>query len=453
MKIRNTVILLFIFAVLAGYVYIVEVKQHSKREKAEEQAKEVFTIPKDSVVALQFHNANGNFLLKKVNDEWEIIKPLETEADVNTVNSMLTSLYGAKKENAFDVQPKEMAQYGLGGQAVVVNVEDNQGEQDSLRFGDKTPVGANVFATQTDTSLFTVSQSIKSQFEKKLFDIRDKKMLHFQRADVRTLAIKNPQGTINIDKAGSSDWMLKNIDRPADNSKVSSLLSKLENNRVKAFVDEDGKELRKYGLTRPAFQVTLALGQDMGQRELLISHKMNGKYYGKDEDRNPIFEIDSSLVKDLKQKTVDYRSKDLASFNRSEVDRIMISYADTVFSCVKDTSNKWWLDEVGGKLLDANKIQPYFSKLDYTNISEFVKDGNVDPAKYGLAKPSVQISLYNGENLILQVKLGKIVGDNVYAMTNQYDSVYLIPKSKIKDLKLKLSDIELAEKPETEPAS
>ena len=67
MKIRNTVILLFIFAVLAGYVYIVEVKQHSKKEKAEEQAKEVFTIPKDSVVALQFHNTNGNFLLKKVN--------------------------------------------------------------------------------------------------------------------------------------------------------------------------------------------------------------------------------------------------------------------------------------------------------------------------------------------------------------------------------------------------
>ncbi|MCW8960249.1 MAG: DUF4340 domain-containing protein [Ignavibacteriaceae bacterium] len=261
MKIRNTVILLFVFAVLAGYVYIVEVKQHSKKEKAEEQAKQVFTIPKDSVDVLQFHNINGSFFLKKVNGEWEIQKPLETEADGSTVNSMLTSLFGAKKENAFGVQPKELAQYGLGSQSVVVKVGDHQGEQDSLRFGDKTPVGANVFATRSDTSLFTVSHSIKSQFEKKLFDIRDKKMLHFQRADVRTITIKNPHATINIDKDGGSDWLLKNIDRPADNSKVSSLLSKLENNRVKAFVDEDGKELRKFGLTRPAFQVTLALGR------------------------------------------------------------------------------------------------------------------------------------------------------------------------------------------------
>jgi hypothetical protein len=346
-----------------------------------------------------------------------------------------------------------MAQYGLTDQAVKVQVEDKLGEQDSLRLGDKTPVGANVFAAKTDTSIFTVSQSIRSQFEKKLFDIRDKKMLHFKRADVRTITIKNPHGTITIDKDGSSDWKLKNIDRAADNSKVSSLLSKLENNRVKAFVDENGRELKKYGLTRPAFQVGLDLGQDLGQRNLMISKKLNGKYYGKDEDRKPIFEIDSSLVKDVKEKVADFRSKDLASFNRSDVDRIMISYADTLFSCLKDTSDEWWLDEIGGKPLDKSKIQSFFSSLDYTNIAEFIKDGNIEPAKYGLSKPSLQISLYNGEDMIIQVKLGKIVGDNVYALTNQYDSVYLIPKSKIKDLKLKLSDIELAEKPETEPAS
>jgi hypothetical protein len=453
MKIRNTVILLFIFVVLAGYVYIVEVKQHSKKEKAEEKAKKVFTMPKDSVNTLKIRNANGEFLLKKVDQDWEISTPLETEADGSTINSMLTSLFGATKESVFDVQPPQMAQYGLTDQAVKVQVEDKLGEQDSLRLGDKTPVGANVFAAKTDTSIFTVSQSIKSQFEKKLFDIRDKKMLHFKRADVRTITIKNPHGTITIDKDGSSDWKLKNIDRAADNSKVSSLLSKLENNRVKAFVDENGRELKKYGLTRPAFQVGLDLGQDLGQRNLMISKKLNGKYYGKDEDRKPIFEIDSSLVKDVKEKVADFRSKDLASFNRSDVDRIMISYADTLFSCLKDTSDEWWLDEIGGKPLDKSKIQSFFSSLDYTNIAEFIKDGNIEPAKYGLSKPSLQISLYNGEDMIIQVKLGKIVGDNVYALTNQYDSVYLIPKSKIKDLKLKLSDIELAEKPETEPAS
>lgn len=448
MNIRNTLILLIIFAVLAGYVYFIEVKRQSEKEKIEEQSNKLFSLVKDSISVLDFRNSNGDFVVKKINDEWKIIKPLETGADKVTINSIISILLNATKETHFKVVPAELPQYGLNDRAVIVHVEDNQGERDSLRLGDKTPVGSSVFSNKTDTLVFTVSQNVKSQFEKKLFDIRDKKLLHFKRADVRKITIHNPYGRYVIEKSGVSDWLLKKIDRPADNSKISSILSKLENNLAKAFVDEEGRNMRKYGLSRPAFRVDLQLGPDQGQKRFMISRKIDGKYYAKDDARKPIFEIDSMLVKDINKKLNDFRSKDLASFNRSEVDRITFSYGDTLFSCLKDTSDEWQLDETGGKPLEKSKIQSFFSSLDYTNVTDFVEDGKINQARYGFDHPTLKISLYQGDRLLTEVKLGKIENDKIYAMTNQYDSVYKIGKSKLKDLKLKINDIVVKENKE-----
>jgi hypothetical protein len=441
MKFRNTLVLFILLAALGTYVYLVEVKKHQKTEEAKKESKKVFSLQQDSLQSINFQNVNGTFTVKKIQGQWKITDPLYTEADESTVNSMLSSLLAAEKDNEFNIDPRELADYGLDDRAIFVRLETNAGEKDSIRMGDNTPVGSFVFSNKADSLVFTIGQSVKNNFSKKLFDIRDKKILHFKRADVQQIMMQNSFGKFDFEKINATDWTLRNINRPADNTKISAILSKLENNRIKEFVDEEGSQLKKYGLDKPAYQIDLSLGQELGQKRLFISRAVEKKYYARDESRRPIFEVDSFLVKDINQKITDFRSKDLASFNRSDINRISVEYADTLFSCIKDTAGNWFLEDSARQALQQQKISSFFSNLDYTSVSEFIKDGSYDPSSYGLDRPQLKLTLFKDADLQLEVKLGKNKDKNIYAATNQYQSVYLIADSKLKELKLKLSDI------------
>ncbi len=441
MKLKNTLILLVIFIILGAYVYFVEIKKHRKDEQVEKESKKVFTLVKDSINTLIFKNLNQEFSLKKEQNEWKITYPLETGADNSTINAMLTSLINAEKDKIFNVMPHDLFQFGLDNRSTVIQVSATTGDSDSIRIGEDTPVGSYVFAYKKDSTVFTINRSVKNSFNKKLFDIRDRKLLHFNRTDVRYLSLIRESGKIEFEKSEGSDWIIPSINRPADNSKISSILSKLENNKAKAFVDELGTQLKKYGLQRPTYQVELLLGPEKGQKRLFISNKLNGKYYAKDEIRKPIFEIDSALVKDMNQKLTDFRSKDFASFARNDVNRIVVQYSDTLFTCLKDSANSWYLDDSTHQMVKSSEINSFFSSLDYTNISDFVKDGNFNVKSYGLDKPSLKLSLYKDNELLIEATLGNEKENKIYAMTNQINSVYLIPNSKLEDLKLKLDKI------------
>jgi hypothetical protein len=376
-----------------------------------------------------------------VQGEWRITEPLYTEADETTINSMLTSLLDAEKDTEFSAEGNELNNFGLNEGAINVHLISVSGEQDSVWFGDKTPVGSYVFCYKKDTLVYTINQSVKTSFDKGLFDLRDKALLHFNQGNVRKIVLKKAAETVELEKSSPSDWQILGINRPADNGKVSSLLSKLENNKVKAFVDEEDRELRQYGLQNPAYQVNLILGPEQGQKNFLVSKKINGKYFARDETRRPVFEIDSALVKDLKQSVSDFRSKDLVSFNRSEIDRISMQYGDTSFSCLKDSSNNWIMDDVSRSIIQPAKINSFFSNLDFITISEFAKDGNFNSTIYGLSNPALIVQLFKGNEKILEVKLGNKRNTNVYATTDQYESVYLIPQNKLDQLKLNPEDI------------
>jgi hypothetical protein len=441
MNLKNTLFLIVLFAALGIYVYFVEFKQHEKKQEAKADSKKLFSMVKDSVNSFTFRNFNGNFTVKMIQGQWKITDPVYTEADESAINTMLNSLIDAKRETEFDILSNEKQNFGLGDRAIAVEILDKSGLTDSIRIGDKTPVGSFVFANKSDTAVFTINESIKNSFEKKLFDIRYKKYLQFKRADVRKIIVKNEFGLIEFEKSGSTNWNIVNTNRLADNGKVNSILSKLGANQAKEFVDETGQELRKYGLKNPAFKVSLVLGPDQGQKEILLSKKIGGKYYAKDEARRPIFEIDSALVNDLNRSAQGFRGKDMVTFTRGDIVRVSMSYSDTTFSCQKDSSDNWFLDDSSLQSIKTQKMNTFLSNLDFTNVVEFVKDGKYNPAKYGLDSPLLDLTLYDNNGPVLQVKLGKKRESNIYATTDQYESVYLIPQRKLEELKLKLDDI------------
>jgi hypothetical protein len=244
-----------------------------------------------------------------------------------------------------------------------------------------------------------------------------------------------------LEKTGDSDWDFRTINRPANMAMVNSILGKLNNNQAKEFVDEEGTKLSEYGLSNPQYKIDLFLGNDKGQKSIMISRKINNKYYAKDESRKPIFEIDSALVKDISKPRNDFRDKKLAKIKQNEIDHVEIEYDNTVLVCVKDSADDWRLDEPDNPFVKKSEMNNFLSSINNSNISEFVADNQYSLATYGLQNPALKIRLFSSGSKILEIKFGKFKDDKVYAMTDQYNSIYLLPKSQFNKLKLKRDTI------------
>ncbi|RMG62299.1 MAG: DUF4340 domain-containing protein [Calditrichaeota bacterium] len=443
MKGRNLLLMFLVFILLGGYVYLVEIKQHEKKQKAEEAAAKLFDFVKDSLATVEIVKAKDHIVVAKTESGWKIIQPLETDADESVMNTLLNNLKDAKKEQEFEVKPGEWASYGLGNRGIKVKLTFRDGRTDSAFFGDPTPVGSNAFAAKDSTHVFTVKNYIKSSVDKNLFALRDKRYLRFKRDQVQKIVLIRGKEKIELEKSGPNEWRLVNLDRPADGGKIGALLSKLEFNRTKGFVDEEGKQLRKYGLEPPAYKVELYLGPERAKQVLRISKKLHGKYYAWDESRKPIFELDEAVVTDISRPLNEYRNKDFAKVDREKVNRIEILYGDTSLVCTQDSLEKeWYLQQKPEPArVKKAKISTFLSNLDFKTIREFVSDNPTNLARYGLEKPRLVVRLFNNKDLLLEARFGKVKDKKVYAMTNQYNSVYLIDAVALKQLKLKADDI------------
>ncbi len=441
MKFKQTLFLFVAFIVLAGYVYIVEVKQYKKKEEEKKRAEQIFHFEKDSVKTLVVRNQYGTFRFQKQEDIWRIVQPVETEAEKTPITTVLNNLKNAKKESRFTIRPEEKGEFGLTGKAVRVWLELTNGERDSLIFGDKTPVGGNVFVSRGDSVVFTIPQYVKTALEKRLFDWRDKKVLHFKRADVQRVLIKRPRSTLEFKREKGDQWVLTSIQRPADSGQLNTVFSKLEYGRAKAFVDEEGTRLQRYGLKPHQYEITLFLSAEKGSRTLLVSGPVDGKYYARDISRKPIFEVDSTLVREIRKGVKDFRSRDFAEFDRDRVNRIELDYDDLRLVMVKDTSDQWWLREPGEKKVKKSEVSGFLTSLNFTRIADFVADDTFSEARYGLDRPSMVIRLFKDDEVLLEARIGKASGDHYYATTNQYRSVYLIKKEDVEDWKLKEGDL------------
>ena len=191
MSTLQTLGLFGILAILAAYVYFDEIQGGEEREKAEERAEKIIVFEPDSVAKVEIRSVFNQFLFERMADEWRILKPVQTGADKSTVDGMMTAIKNMKKVRAFNIKPGEEKDFGLVGRSSLLIFEFKNGSRDSVRFGDNTPVGGNVFVSKGDTIVYTVSSHLKNNVSKSLFDWRDKSIAKIKESDVREIKVKN----------------------------------------------------------------------------------------------------------------------------------------------------------------------------------------------------------------------------------------------------------------------
>ena len=254
-----------------------------------------------------------------------------------------------------------------------------------ISIGERTATQNDLYAVKaSDKRVFLVPSFQETSFNKKPFDLRDKRVLIVKRDDIESLEIS---GDTNLQLARTgTEWKVRRpVEARGDYSAIEGVLTRIGSANMTKIVEQAPAGgslapdvLAKYGLDKPPLTVTVAAGSTKGA--LAIGKEENGVLYARDLSRPMVFTIDPTLAADLKKPADEYRNKNVFEFRPFNLARLRITRGSDTYEFQKIAAtapgqgDKWQRTVNGGAAADVDsaKMDDLLSKLTNLRITSFV---------------------------------------------------------------------------------
>ncbi|HWF38636.1 MAG TPA: DUF4340 domain-containing protein [Candidatus Acidoferrales bacterium] len=248
----------------------------------------VLHITSNQVPSFTLKNSSGDMALAKVKDQWTFSKPVDTRADGDSIDGLLTAVQNAKFTNVASEKPDDLAKYGLANPAVSLTATDDTGKKFTLEVGKKD--GNDYFARDISRPMiFHVNSDLYTQLTKNFADLRDKKVFHVDAADLNRIEIHDDHGTLVADKSGD-DWKIESPDAQKGKTAPSfKLVDPLTNLRADQVIDHAGGDITGK-LAKPAIEITLT-DKNKKTTTLRVSNPAGDNVYAQSSDSPAVFKL------------------------------------------------------------------------------------------------------------------------------------------------------------------
>ncbi|MCR4395683.1 MAG: DUF4340 domain-containing protein [Candidatus Saccharicenans sp.] len=402
MKFRTTLILLAIFLVLLAVVILVEHRSEKVQEK-KEAAEKLTDFKADEVEKLSLKKEDGSVITLKKKDQggWQLIEPLEAEADDYEANSLAENFASLRIDRVVEEQATDLAAYEIPKKEVRLWLK-GQGEPLLIQVGMENPLDNALYARRADRSQVVLLPSyIKYSLDKKVFDLRKKDILKFETGKVQSIELKAKDSTWKVKREGDSWFFVQPLQALASKYQIDNLLDSLSGLRAKEFLAEekDRERLKLFGLDQPEF--TVSLGLPDSQEIVFYINRKDNKVIATTSLARKIIEVESQIATDLGKKVDELREKKVAVFNSWEAVGLSLKKEALVLNAFREKvrekgqeQDKWFLDGEGSKkeAADEAKIESLLRNLEYLEADEFI-DRPASLQDYGLEPPALEIQI------------------------------------------------------------
>ena len=366
-----------------------------KKEKPPETR--IFNMDKEKVNKLTI-KGEEDIVLEKKNDEWKMLSPRKWEVDQELVNRMVGEISRLEAERVIKEEKPELKNYGLAKPRLRITFQ-GEGKIQELLVGEKTPVGYQYYAKRRDLpSVYVVSGYRLDDFFKKPEDLRERRLLRFEKNEVRKVTLVYPDKKITLEKK-EEEWEITSpLKTKGDKWEIEGLLDDLKNLRIEKFVEERAEDLKKYSLDKPLFRVEIWLGKDMAYKGLDFGKEEENLVYVARSGLGQVFAVNKDKMKRLKKTLFELRDKVVFSFSLDEVKEIDLSYQDKKLVLVKE-KDKWRMTHPKSGEVEKDKVEDLLWTVKDLEATSFEKEKAKDLSPYGLDKPEVK--------LVLKLKEGK----------------------------------------------
>jgi hypothetical protein len=215
----------------------------------------VLHITGNQVPSFTLKNPSGEIALAKTKEQWNFSKPSEARADKDSIDSLLTAIQNAKFTTVASEKAENLGKYGLTSPAVSITATDDTGKKFTLEIGKKD--GNDYFARDTSRPvIFHVNSDLYTQLTKGFADLRDKKVLQFDAADINRVEIHNGHGTIVLN-AKDDVWTFESpADQKGKLAASGKIFDQLSGLRADQVIDHPDAAVGSK-LVKPAIEIIL----------------------------------------------------------------------------------------------------------------------------------------------------------------------------------------------------
>jgi hypothetical protein len=324
-------ILFLVAAALAAFVYFYEIRGEEGRRQAEEAEKRLFAgFEADDVEAIAVTSSDGTSIrAERREGGWEIVSPVVFPGDDFAFDAMAAALAQIIGETAIE-DPQEASVYGLDADEREVRFSASGGER-ALRIGDKTPVGSDSYVSVVgESGVYSVPTYRVNSFAKAFDDLREKRVLDFDREAVKRVEASWSDGRVVLERGDAGWTVVQPVEGPADEEVVDGLLSDLSFLRASGFADDPPPD-EETGLDRPAFAVRLSgpasgKGGEALDVALAIGSRSDESSRLARAARTTLYRISEDRLEDFPTDVAAYRFKQLAAFEASDARRLDILF-------------------------------------------------------------------------------------------------------------------------------
>ena len=274
---------------------------HLKKTLFDFRDKSVLPFQKADVRELKFESRGKRVSLEKKGNDWIINSPIQTKADNNTVEGILNKLSSARAKSFESESAENLRRFGLQKPGMTLTLIIGELKSQKQLFLGSEKESDRYFARDGSRSaVFTVDSTLYYELHKTLFDLRDKRIVHFSRDDVKSIAIMMSAGPAFICTRDTSDnWTIEKPEvRKARNWKISNFLSSLENLNATRFIGQGITDHPKYGFSRPQLEIILKEGAD-SILQLSIGNRTRDGVYVVNRMTGMIYEIEKNHIENL----------------------------------------------------------------------------------------------------------------------------------------------------------
>ena len=440
MKTRGLYIAVAVLVILGGTLY-----WSDHRKPSDESAKAsadtspvILKLDSNAITRLELKKKDAEpiVLTKSSSGDWEITEPKALRADQDAVSGLVSSLSSLDSQRLVEDKASDLGTYGLAQPLLELDISEKNNQSQKLLLGDDTPASGGIYAMLAgDPRVFTVATYTKTNIDKTLNDLRDKRLLTLAAEKVSRVDLIRKGEDLEFGRNKDSWQILKPKPLRADGTKVGDLVRDL----TEAKMDLSTSEKDAASAFAHASPIATAkLTSDSGSQELQIRKDGKGDFYAKSDAAQGVYKVNSSLGTAVDKNLEDFRDKKLFDFGYNQPEKIELHNGTKSYYLTQGTggSDDWWSN---GKKMDGFSIDSVVSDLRDLSATKFVDSG--------FSNPTIEVTVISGKGKQSDnLKIAKS-GDHYIAKREGDPTLYQLDGSSVDAMLKAVDDVKPAPTP------
>ena len=380
MKIRQLIAAAIVLAALTATLL-----WSNRHKPVEDAAKTAATAPvkilsfqKDDISKLEIKRKSGEVvdLSRSGSQNWKITAPKPLVGDADTVSTILYAISPLETDRVIDEKASDLKSYGLANPAVEVSATGKDGKSQKLLVGDDVPTGGSSYAMLAgDPRVFLISSTSKSNLNKGVKDLQDKRLLPVDFNNISKIEIVSKKLDLAFGSSNGQWVMQAPKDVRGDTSKLEGIVEKLRLATMDpSAADADTKKAAS-SFSSGVPVATVKAADASGSQELQV-RKSKDDYYAKTTAMEGSFKVTKELGDAIDKNLDDFREKRLFDFAESNPEKIEIHSGSKSYFLTR-SGEDWWSD---GKKMDAVSIDSVIREIRLLSATKFQSAGFSSPA-------------------------------------------------------------------------